>query len=189
MYSSALPFSQHTYPAPQPVPVPTPVYYPVYQPVYQQPVYQNLQVSCYANISSAYTGSQVIWNASVSGGNGSYSYSWTGTDGLYGYNSSSVSKYYYTSGYKYATVTVTSGSQSVTQSCSNGIQIYDIQYYYGGNQQTYNYAYPVTYNNTQDQNNLDIGCFADPMNSTVNQPVTWSAEVTGGIAPYTYSWS
>ncbi len=198
----------YAYPVPQPVPViqqvqvPTPVYYPVYQqqyqtqsyPVYQQyqqypqyQQYQNLQVSCYSNVASSYTGSQVTWSASASGGTGSYNYSWSGTDGLYGY-SSSVSKLYYSNGYKYGSVTVTSGNQTITQNCTNSVQISD-SYYQGYNQQAYSYPTQyVTYNNNT-QNTLDIGCYADPMTSTVNQPITWSAEVTGGIAPYTYSWS
>lgn len=36
---------------------------------------------------------------------------------------------------------------------------------------------------------LDIGCFADPISVSANQPTTWRAEVTGGLAPFTYSWT
>jgi hypothetical protein len=36
---------------------------------------------------------------------------------------------------------------------------------------------------------LNVSCSASPSPATVNQPVTWSAVVTGGTAPYSYSWS
>jgi len=73
--------------------------------VNQEQNYDNLSVSCYANPSNSQVGRQMNWYANVSGGNGSYFYSWSGTDGL---NSSNQSPYmtYYTAGNKSATVTV-----------------------------------------------------------------------------------
>ena len=169
--------------------------YPTYTPpVYNQPTYQSLTATCSALNSSVQTGSSVQWQAYASGGNGSYSYTWTGNDGLYG-NGQTVSFSYYSQGMKTATVTVYSNGQSVTANCSSTVNVYQQNYGYNYN---YNYTQPY-YNNNYSYNQvpvyasnntgLDIGCFADPANAAPNQPVTWSVEVTGGIAPYTYSWT
>jgi hypothetical protein len=55
-----------------------------------------------------------------------------------------------------------------------------------GTTQNY-YGYSNTY--VSSASGLDIGCYADPSSAERNQPVTWTAEVTGGAAPYTYSWT
>lgn len=36
---------------------------------------------------------------------------------------------------------------------------------------------------------LSASCAADRTTSYVNQPVTWTASVSGGVAPYTYTWT
>lgn len=188
-----------------PQPVAQPIYYPVVQPTpiyYQQPVYYPtypaLTASCYANATSVYTGNSVTWSVNASGGTGSYSYSWSGTDGLYG-SGSIIYKNYYNTGLKTASVIVYSGNQTVNVSCGNSVNVYNNNYY-STNYPIY-YQQPVvvqttpTYvvssplNNTVASNNLDIGCYADPTSVTANQPITWTAEVTGGTAPYTYSWT
>ena len=133
--------------------------------------YNSLQASCSANTAYAALGMPVVWTVSASGGNGYYTYNWYGSDGLYGYGQS-ASFAYNSPGQKTATVTVTSGGQTVTATCLNSVNI-------GG----YQNGYPGT------NNGLDIGCFADPASAAVNQPVTWSAEASGGLAPYTYSWT
>ena len=141
--------------------------------------YASLQVSCTPSVTYTSVGSSITWSATAYGGNGGYSYSWTGTDGLYGYGQY-VSISYNNPGYKTATVTVTSNGQSITQTCSNSVNV--------GGYQTVNNG---TYYNQNNTNNggLDIGCYADPVTASINQPVTWTVEVTGGVAPYTYSWS
>lgn len=175
---------------------------PVYNPpVYNPPVYypptnyyNNLQVSCVPNASYTNVGTVVTWTASVniSGqyttyGNyyaGGYSYSWSGTDSLFGYGQT-ISMAYNTPGVKTAIVTVTYNGQTVTQSCGSQVNVTGYGYQTGYYNNTY-------VNNTSVSNNnsgLDIGCYADPANATINQPITWSVEVTGGAAPYTYSWS
>jgi hypothetical protein len=133
--------------------------------------YPQLYVSCSA--SSVYTNnnSAVTWNAYPSGGNGYYSYSWTGTDGLYG-TGQSVYRNYPNAGQKYASVTVYSNGQSVTQNCGT-VNV-------GG------YGYVPVYNTNS---GLDVACYSDPTTARINQPATWRAEVTGGVAPYTYSWT
>ncbi len=48
-------------------------------------------------------------------------------------------------------------------------------------------SYP--YVNQSNASGLTISCSAEPSTAIINQPVTWTAEVSGGSAPYTYSWS
>ena len=192
-----------SYPVSQPVVYQQPVTYVqpttyVQQPVvYQQPtyVYPAVSASCYAENTSAQPGTSIEWIASATGGTGAFSYNWSGTDGLIGYGSVAYMTYY-NPGQKTASVTVYSNGQTISVNCSNSIDVYP-QYAY----QQPNYIQPVTYVQptyvqqpivSYDQPTsagLDIGCYADPTNATAGQPVTWTAEVTGGIAPYTYSWS
>ncbi len=43
---------------------------------------------------------------------------------------------------------------------------------------------------SQNNNSLNISCFADPATTSgLNQPVNLISQVSGGTAPYTYSWS
>lgn len=154
---------------------------PVYNssPYYPTSSYYNpLQISCSSNTSMASIGSTVIWSASVNGGNGSYTYSWSGSDGIAGY-AQSLATVYSTPGQKLASVTVYSNGQTLTESCGSTVNISGG--YYGTN-------YPVTVS-PSNNGSLDIGCYADPSTASVNQPITWNVEVTGGLAPYTYSWT
>jgi len=77
----------------------------------------NINVNCYASPQTAYVGSPVVWYATVSGGNGYYTYSWVGSDQLYA-SESAITKTYYSSGTKMATITVTSNGQQVSKQCS-----------------------------------------------------------------------
>ena len=183
-------------------------------------VYPPISASCYAAQSSVNSGTAVQWVANVTGGTGTYYYTWSGNDGFstYGY-SSIVYNIYNNPGYKNASVTVTSNGQTSTVSCS-GVNVgsastyaytptytytnptytytrptytyttptytYTPTTYYTGS--AYNAYYPTNYQ-SYNVNGLDIGCYADPIAAKVNQPVTWSAEVTGGVAPYTYAWT
>lgn len=167
----------------------TTYYYPpttYYPPTYYPPTtyYSPLTVSCSPNTTSVTTNSTVYWNAYVSGGNGSYSYSWSGTDGIYG-SSQSIAYVYNNAGQKYASVTVYSNGQSVSQSCNYSVNV-------GGYNYNPGYVNNVYYNSNNynsNNNGLDVACYSDPTTARVNQPITWRAEVTGGIAPYTYSWT
>ena len=192
---------------PQPIYVPQPVY--VQKPVYiQQPVYvpqptyyptpsyyPALSVTCSANATYANIYFPVTWTAHASGGNGLYNYSWRGTDGLSG-SGQSITYSYSNSGTKTAQVTLYSGGQSITRDCSSVVTVTN---YSGSSYPYYDQPYQPAYQQpvyqqgviygTGNSANLDIGCFADPVNITVNSSVTWTAEVTGGLAPYTYSWT
>ena len=79
--------------------------------------YPPITASCTGSPSTVTTGQAVTWSSQVSGGTGSYSYSWTGTDGLSG-STASVQKAYSTSGTKNASLTVTSGGQQATVQCT-----------------------------------------------------------------------
>jgi hypothetical protein len=130
----------------------------------------------------------VTWSATVYGGSGysngyGYSYTWSGTDNLYG-NGQSISTTYNNPGYKTATVTVYGNGQNVTQTCSTSVNVTGYQTSY------YTYSNPIVRMPIINNNSgLDIGCYADPANASINQPITWNVEVTGGAAPYTYSWT
>jgi len=150
-------------------------YYPDY-PNYSQSY--PISVSCSANPSFIQTGGTATWTAYATGGNGHFTYSWSGNDGLSG-SGQSVYNRYYNAGTKYGTVTVRSGSQSITRSCGNALTVGT----------SYISGYPVYNQYPVINNNLDIGCYADPANPRINQPITWTVEVAGGQAPYVYSWT
>ena len=172
---------------PPPVVIQQPPVYqqPVYQqPIYQQPVYPALTATCYPSNNQASIGNSVQWVAYASGGNGSYAYSWTGTDGFAGSGQATYMTYY-SSGIKSASVTVYSGAQSIVAYCTNSVTVADPYYVY----QQPVYQQPIYQQPLQSNNGLDIGCYVDPTSAFVNQPVTWNVEVTGGAAPYCYSWT
>jgi hypothetical protein len=134
--------------------------------------YQPISASCVANTSYANIGSTVTWSAAVTGGNGSYTYAWYGTDGLYG-NNQSTSFAYNTAGTKTAYVVISSNGQNYTAYCTNSVAV----------SANYVAKYVIS------TNGLDIGCFADPTNADINQPITWTSEVLGGVGPYKYTWT
>ena len=119
--------------------------------------------SCSANPSSVDAGDSITWTSVVSGGTGSYSYSWSGTDSLYG-NYSSVSKNYPNSGTKNATVTIVSGSQTITRNCSAVV-------------------------NQVVRNDLVVSCDTNQSTVDIDDSVTWRADASGGNGSYSYSWS
>ena len=163
---------------------------PYYPPtIYYPPTtyYQPLGVSCSANSTAGDIGFPITWTAYPTGGNGIYTYSWSGSDNIYG-SGATIYTTYTVPGQKYASVTIYSNGQSITQSCGTGINIGSGNYYQY--QQQPQIIYQNQYNNNNGNNQgLNIGCYSDPAAIHANQPVTWLAEVTGGVAPYTYSWT
>ncbi|HEY4479574.1 MAG TPA: cytochrome b5 domain-containing protein, partial [Candidatus Paceibacterota bacterium] len=123
-----------------------------------------LSVSCSGSPTSINTNDTANWTAAVSGGLGSYSYSWAGTDSLGG-SSASVSKVYTAQGTKSADVTVASGSEQITRACGNSISV------------------------TVPTAALQASCSVNPTSASTNQNVTWTSSVSGGTGAYTYSWS
>ncbi len=76
----------------------------------QVPV-EEFQVSCSANVNSAYTGASVTWSAQISGGFEPYNLTWSGTDDLSG-NTQSITTSYDVVGTKNATLLVTDSAIS-----------------------------------------------------------------------------
>ncbi len=155
----------------------------------------SLSVSCYSSPSSGNIGDTIRWYANASGGRGNYSYSWSGTDGLSS-SGSSVNKVYRDSGSKSASVTVTSGSQTVSQSCSNTVYIYDDHRDRDRDKDRYydDYYRDNRYNNYYYDNNyysyapLYVSCYVDRTVASIQTPVTWTANVSGGNGNYSYAW-
>lgn len=160
----------------------TPIYptytYPTSYPTY----YSQLGASCYSTPTSGNIGDSISWRSSVYGGTGNYNISWSGNDGLYGYGSS-LYKTYYSTGSKYASITVTSGNQTITQNCSNSVEIYDYRY-----NNNYNYGYNNNYNYYY-SSPLYVSCYSNTTFSPTENNVTWQANASGGNGSYSYSWS
>jgi len=81
---------------------------------------QSLSVSCSVSTTTPTVGGTVTWSSNVSGGTGSYTFSWSGTEALAG-ASGSVSKAYTTTGIKTASVSIASGGSSA--SCSSSVTV------------------------------------------------------------------
>ncbi len=137
----------------------------------------SLSVSCSPDVNSANIGDYITWRAYVSGGNGSYRYTWSGSEGLDSSNSRTVSKRYSNTGTKTAKVTVRSGSRSITRTCDD-VRIYD----------NGNYRYPSSYNPIR-LGALEVSCYPSVNTAAVGQKVSWGVAATGGAGNYVYSWS
>jgi hypothetical protein len=125
-----------------------------------------LNGSCTASPTNAQVGDSIFFSASgVTGGTGSYTYSWTGTDNLSG-TGSSISKTYNTIGTKTATLHITSGTQTITRNCS-----------------TYISQTPPVYNQ------LGGSCYATQSSGYVGDTINFYAQPYGGNGSYTYSWT
>ena len=155
-------------------------------PTYPTNNYQNspLGISCYSTPTSGNVGDSIMWGSSAYGGNGNYYITWSGNDGLSGYGSS-ISKIYYSSGSKYASVTATSGGQTVTQNCSNNVEIYNYNnnYYPTPTYPTYNNNYNYNYSP------LYVSCSVNNTFAPVETNVVWNAYASGGNGSYTYRWN
>ena len=126
----------------------------------------DLEVTCYADDDSVETGDSIKWIAEADGGSGSYSYSWTGTNSLSG-SSRTVTKRYTSDGEKYAKVRVTSGGQTEYATC---------------------YA-DVEGDNEDEDDDLEVSCYADDDSVETGDSIKWIAEADGGSGSYKYSWS
>jgi hypothetical protein len=126
-----------------------------------------LSVICAVSPNSAKIGDTVNWHSQVSGGTGIYTYNWSGTDGLSG-QTAEVVKSYSTVGHKTGTVTVTSGSETVSATCD--ISITDVP-------------------PPPPPSDWTAVCEADATAVKVGSAVTYRAVVSGGVGPFTYSWS
>jgi len=179
------------------VTTPTPVY------IYDNNSYTSpLAVSCYSSYMSANTGDRIVWNASISGGNGNYFVTWSGNDGLSG-NGSSISIVYNNPGTKTASVVVTSGGQTISRNCNSiivsGFQTNNYYYNYNnsgyyngydsGYYNNYNNYYNGTYNPYYNSQPLNVSCSANTSSAPVGATIRWASYVTGGYGGYTYVWT
>jgi hypothetical protein len=112
---------------------------------------------------SANVNDNITWQATASGGNNQYVYSWSGNDGLSG-NGKNLFWNYSNTGTKRATVSVTSDGQTITASCTSVI-------------------------NENINDDLSVSCSASPTSVDVDEDVTWRANATGGNGSYRYDWS
>lgn len=124
--------------------------------------------SCSASPSSAVLGEEVTWTANVSGGLAPYSAEWSGDDGLSG-SDLNTSITYTSAGSKSASV------ESVTSSDGNVL----IGPFSCGSIEISEPA----------PDPLSVSCSPSPSSVKTGNSVTWSASVSGGLAPFTYSWS
>src|SRR3989338_3455522 len=129
-----------------------------------------LSVSCAPSTLRSGVGQTITWFSSVSGGQGTYLYSWGGTEGLSG-NTSAVSKAYPTSGEKSAILTVTSGTRQVTVSCGSMLV---------GGSATNSFTYQA--------GGFGASCYATPERAAPGESVTWVAILSGITASTSYTW-
>jgi trimeric autotransporter adhesin len=120
----------------------------------------DFSASCSASSDFADYGETVTWTAEASGGN-VQSYDWEGTDDLSG-TTESVDHSYSTDGDKEAKVIVTSdvGDIAIAECVMTVLA-------------------PLTFNS----------CEADEVNGMVGQNIAWTANISGGLAPYSFEWS
>ncbi len=126
--------------------------------------------SCYANANNLPLNGFATWTATASGGNGAFTYSWSGTDALSG-SGATISKQYIVSGIKSAVVTINSGTQTLTVSCGNTINVSTDQ------------------NNNNNNSSISGYCYPNTTSVSTNNSVTWTANVVGGNGSYNYSWT
>lgn len=118
-------------------------------------------VSCTPSTTSIIQGGSVTWSATVTGGTPPYTLSWSGTNSLSGF-APTVTKTYNSTGVKTAALAV-NGSAPVA--CSGSVTVSEN---------------PAL--------NYNISCTPNVESIPVGGSVTWTASVSGGTPPYTYSW-
>jgi hypothetical protein len=134
----------------------------------------SLTASCSPDKDSIEIGESVKWTVTASGPYSNYSYTWSGTDYSNGttVNSRNMTKTYNTSGNKTMSVTVknskpcTSCAKTVTVSCGS-----------------------VVVRDIEEDEDLEVSCYANQNNIEVGESTTWTASVSGGTGSYSYSWS
>ncbi len=120
---------------------------------------EDLNVSCYASPSSIREGESTTFRAEVSGGIGSYAYTWSGDCSG---SSENCTRRFYDKGSRAATIRVDSGSQTRSATC---------------------------YVDIEETKNLSVSAYASPSSIREGESTTFRAEASGGTGSYTYSWS
>jgi|GEM_PF-488602 len=145
-----------------------------------RPIY----ISCRADDSYIEEGDSVTWRAEVTGGSGSYGYSWSGTDGLSG-SASSVTKKYNNSGTKSASVQVRSNGNYFTEKCDNTVTVEDEHDYNDDDDYDNDHDYDDDY---EDYDDLRVTCYPHDSRVDEGDTVRWYAEARGGDGDYDYEW-
>jgi len=125
---------------------------------------------CTPNTQNAQIGDIITWSASIPDINGNVSYTWYGDENLTGTDSSESIRYG-SGGTKTASVIVRSvndPTQSAQIDCTPDVTI--------------------TNSSSTTAFQPTVSCTAGITSTPINTPVTWQAHVTGGVAPFTYSW-
>ncbi len=123
--------------------------------------------SCEANEVNGMVGQNITWTANISGGYGPYFYSWTGTDGFDATDAQQGSITYGSTGVKttdIGLITDSMGHSTAGGNCGN-VTVF------------------------AEPSQMTASCSASPSTLSVNNSTTWTANVSGGDAPYTYNWS
>ena len=130
-------------------------------------VAQGISATCAPMQLTGAVGQPVIWFSSVTGGDGTYVYSWSGAENLAG-NAGTAQKIYDASGEKFAALSVTSAGKTVTVSCG-AMQIAP--------------SAPVVA-----QLVLGASCYAAPEKIAPGESATWLSIVSGANAAASYAW-
>lgn len=130
-------------------------------------VAQGTSATCAPMQLTGAVGQPVVWFSSVTGGDGTYVYSWSGTENLAG-NAGTVQKTYGAGGEKFAALSVTSAGKTVTVSCGT-MQIGP--------------SAPVVA-----QLVLGASCYAAPEKIAPGESATWLSIVSGVNAATSYAW-
>jgi len=128
-----------------------------------------LSATCAPSPTSAQTNEPITWTAAVSGGSGAYAYLWSGNPPLNGKSNNPVTILYSSEGTKTGGVTVSSGVENVTVDCSPDVTI-------AGEGE----LPPPP---------ISVSCSPSKINVAIDEPLSWTANVTGGAGNYAFEWS
>ena len=126
----------------------------------QEPVADPLSVSCDVSMENAYYADDITWTADVSGGDSEYTYNWSGDISGSG---DSVTESFNTAGVIQASIMVADSLGVIESVDCDTVRI----------------IAPLEF----------VSCRAIETNSNTGYEVEWEAEIVGGIAPYTMTWS
>jgi hypothetical protein len=90
---------------------------------------EQFRVSCAPSVKFSGVGNEIVWAASVIGGNDEYQFTWSGSDNLSG-TGQTIRKIYKSTGIKNASVTATSlgiSNNSIVVDCVEGVRVQSVE--------------------------------------------------------------